>query len=161
MARPAINHEMLPMTLDNKRGLIQSIGVLPTDGKPYSIKIEPKRVTRSNRANAYYWACVVAAFHDFLRAQGESYTAEDCHEFFKCKHLLQSLVNHETGEVVGRAPRSTASLSTDEFCEYLDRCVVWLQDTFGIVVPQANDFSAPPPPKRNTQTPADAGRNER
>ncbi len=140
MPRPAIKIRMIAMTLDAKRRLIQSIGALPIDGKPYDIDIKPVRVTRSNRANAFYWACVVESFNQFLRDQGESYTAEDCHEFLKCKFLLQTLVNHETGEVVARAPRSTASLTTEEFAEFLDRCIAWLAETFGVVVPEPGAY---------------------
>lgn len=132
--------DIIPWTPDNRRRAIQRLGTVPADGRLVRLLFGPARVTRSNRANAYYWSCVVASFHDFLREQGESYTAEDCHEFLKCKHLLQTLVNRETGEVIGRAPRSTASLTTEEFADYLDRCIVWLADTFGIVVPDPREY---------------------
>lgn len=127
---------MLPMTVDNKRRLMAAIGALPADGKPYRFIGEPVRDIRSTRANAYYHACVVDEFRKFLREQGQEFTHDDCHEFLKCKFLLQELINPATGEIVGRAPRSTASLDREEFGDFLERCIAWLADTFGVIVPE-------------------------
>lgn len=104
-------------------------------GKVCKVTIERVQKRRSNQANAYYWGVVVQAFSQFLKDQGEWYTDEEVHEMFKFKFLRRSVVNKKTGEVVSEITLSTSKLSTSEFAEYLDRCIVWLNDMFGIHVP--------------------------
>lgn len=145
--------KLFPMTPDNKRELLRTIDMIPADGTLWRGLLERARVTRSNAANAYYHGVVVRSLQEFLAAQGESYTHDDVHELFKCKHLLRDVVNPETGEVVGRAPRSTASLDSVEFGEFLDRCIDWLQTMFGITVPAPGEYGVPPTERRGRQIP--------
>lgn len=141
-SRERINLDVNLSDAASKRRLLTAIA--PLQGM-YALDLKPIRPTRSSQANRFYWSCVIGSFRDFLRAQGQPFTSEDCHEFLKCKFLLQSLVNHDTGEIVGRAPRSTASLDTSDFTEYVDNCIVWLADTFGIVVPDPHSYGIEQP----------------
>lgn len=91
------------------------------------------RLRRSDAQNALLWAGINQPFADFLREQGDNYTAADAHEILKFKFLRESIVNKSTGEVIGERVRSTATLNTTEFSEYIEKCVAWLAEMFGII----------------------------
>jgi hypothetical protein len=134
MARPVIKLPCTDLAIpDIKRRVIQQVGVLVGI---YDIEFDPRRDTRSNRQNAWYWACIVSAFAAYMRDQDyEIITDDEAHEFLKARFLAVSVHNRRTGEVIGRRVRSTTELSTEQFCEYCERCRAWLADFFGIIVP--------------------------
>lgn len=102
---------------------------------PHEVTMKPWKPRRSNRQNAWYWACVVESFRQFLLAQGDNYSKDECHEILKTKCLgTVMVVNKQDGEVIAETNKSTASLKSAEFTEYADRCCAWLSE-FGIVVP--------------------------
>ena len=133
----------LVINFDQPRDRHRLRDVLGTLGGKHRVRITRHRRTRSINQNAYYWAVVVASFHQFLSEQGDSYTAEDCHEMLKFKHLRETAVDHSTGEVLGEFVKSTATLNTMEFAEYVDRCIAWLGE-FGIRVPSPAEYSPHP-----------------
>lgn len=92
------------------------------------------RERRTDRQNRFYWPAVVQPFGDFLREQGEQYTDEMAHDLLKFKFLRQTVADVATGEVIGERVRSTTELSVDEFGQYLEQCIAYLADTFGIMV---------------------------
>lgn len=100
------------------------------------------RLRRSDPQNRYYWGVIVKLFATFLRGQGESYTDHDAHEVLKFKFLKFSIVNESTGELIGESSKSTATLKTSEFNDYIEKCVAWLADQFGIICPDPNDYQA-------------------
>lgn len=104
-------------------------------GRECKVTIKTMSKRRSNQANRYYWGVVVQELRKFLKEQGDWYTDEEVHAILKYKHLRRSVVNKATGEVVSEITLSTSKLSTSDFAEYLDRCIVWLNDMFGIQVP--------------------------
>lgn len=104
----------------------------------HRITVVKYRQRRTDAQNRYYWPCVVRPFGDFLREQGEGYTDEMAHEFLKFKFLRQTVPNLSTGEVVGERIRSTTELNTEEFAEYLEHCIAYLAETFGIEVAVPN-----------------------
>jgi hypothetical protein len=129
-----------------KLRLIQRIGAL---AGPHHVTVKRWRPRRSSRANAFYWACVVPALQQFLEDQGETYTADEIHVLMKAKFLRMSVVNKATGEVIGATVRSSASLDAKEFGVYLEKCIAWLAETFGIVVPDPREmFDEPKQLKR-------------
>lgn len=95
------------------------------------------RPRRSDRQNRMYWPCVVQPFGDFLRAQGEPYTDD---HLLKHKFLRQTVINKETGEVIGEVTRSTTELTTTEFYDYVEQCVAWLADMFHIECPSPEPY---------------------
>ena len=97
---------------------------------------------RSNQANAYLWGVVYPAFVEFRQEQGEEFTADMAHEFFKLKFLRQPVVNVDTGEVLGQTVRSTAKLPKDEFGVYIEKVVAWLAH-YGIEVPPPSTYCEP------------------
>lgn len=94
------------------------------------------RPRRSDRQNRFYWPCFVQPLHDYLRAQGWEGTEDDAHELMKAKFLRASYVDTNTGESFEYV-RSSASLTVEEFTDYLERCAAWLAEMFGIVVPES------------------------
>jgi hypothetical protein len=139
MARPTIKLPSIDMTqADNKRRVIQSVGVLTG---LYEVTIEPRRSTRSNQQNKWYWACLVRAFGEYMRDQDYDITSDDeCHEFLKARFLATTVVNKTTGEVLGRRVKSTTELTTEQFSDYCERCRAWMADFFGIIVPVPEPF---------------------
>lgn len=101
------------------------------------VKLRPRRTDAQNRL---YWVAVVPELGRFLRDQGETYTDEDAHELMKAKFLRETVVNKQTGEAIGVVIKSTASLSVEEFSEYIEKCVYWLADTFHIQCAMPGDM---------------------
>lgn len=106
----------------------------------WRIAFTQHRPRRTDRQNRMYWPCVVQPFADFLRSQGESYTDDDAHEFMKAKFLMRDVIDPRTGEIVGQIPQSTTKLNTEEFYDYVEKCVAWLADMFGIQCPSPEPY---------------------
>ena len=100
----------------------------------HKIEIKRHRDLRSGQQNRYLFGVVYAAFVDFRQEQGEDFTVKEAHQFFSLKFLRRPVVDLRTGEVLGQTRRSTASLDTAEFSEYLELIIAWLSD-YGIEVP--------------------------
>jgi hypothetical protein len=121
----------------DKRMLLEMLRAL--EG-PHRVQWCKHRKRRTDRQNRMYWPLVVQPFADFLREQGESYTDDDAHELLKAKFLRVSVANKDTGEVIGEIPRSTTTLTTEEFYDYVEKCVAWLADMFGIECPSPDPY---------------------
>jgi hypothetical protein len=102
----------------------------------HRVTLKQHRKTRSSQANRFYWGVVLPAFTEFRHGQGEEFDDEQAHEFFKLKFLRKTVVNMTTGEAIGSTVRSTTTLSTTEFAEYIDKITAWLSE-FGIQVQDA------------------------
>jgi hypothetical protein len=98
-------------------------------------RIEAKRYRprRTDRQNRYYWPCFVNAFGEYLREQGNDLSNDQAHEILKAKFLRVAVVDQQTGERFVFV-RSTTTLNTVEFNEYLDKCAATLAE-IGITVP--------------------------
>ena len=102
------------------------------------ITIAKYRRKRSDRQNAFYWPCFVAPFGEFLREQGENVTDDDAHEMLKMKFLRVAVQDAKAGQL--ERTRSTTTLDTQEFNDYLDRASHWLNEMFGIVTPEPDVY---------------------
>lgn len=98
--------------------------VCPQCKFPFAIAI-PFKLPRSQQQNKYYWGCVVD-----IPAREIGYTSEEMHEAYKWMFLRM----HEEGRP--ETVRSTTSLNTAEFKEYIDKCVMWCAEQ-GFVIPDA------------------------
>lgn len=101
------------------------------------VTIKAYRRTRTSQQNRYLWGVVYPAFVQFRQEQGEEFDTAMAHDFFKLKFLRQTVVNKETGEVLGTTVPSTTKLNTAEMAEYIDKIVAWCAD-YGISVPPAS-----------------------
>lgn len=132
-----IDKEMVNLDeADAKRRLMTAIS--PLRGM-HEVTIKPVRGTRRQRANAFHWAAVVEPFRQFLSAQGQQYSALECHDFLKLKCLPKNVIDPVTGEVIGVVPGTSHTLAIGEFAEFENRCIEYLEEMFGIIC-------APPEP---------------
>ena len=111
--------------------------------KDVCITIERKRKKRSLNQNCYYWGVVIPLVRKLLEEYGNEVDDEETHSFLK-EH-----VGKLTASVVGKSGRrvaitkSSASLSTAEFEEYILKITAWAA-TEGVVIPSPNEHLTPP-----------------
>ena len=90
----------------------------------YDLKVT-ERIARTNLQNRYYWVAVVG-----IPAQHFGYLPEEMHDAYK----LMFLNLNDEGKP--KTIRSTTTLSTKEFSEYVDKCAQWCAEN-EIVIPEA------------------------
>ena len=93
------------------------------EGKDVDVIIRPHRKDRTIRQNNYYFVAVVG-----IPAQHFGYTTGEMHDALK----LMFLPKNEEGKP--RTIRSTTTLSTVEFSEYVERCRQWAAEQ-GLFIP--------------------------
>lgn len=104
------------------------------DGK-YLITIKDVR-RRTLSQNGYYWAVVCPLVQKALHDAGydEVQTTDDAHEVMKHIFLKKKVINKNTDECIEIAG-SSATLSTPEFNEYIDRICRWAMEYLGLDIP--------------------------
>ena len=92
---------------------------------------------KSSRANRYYWGVVVECCRQGMEAlDGNQWSAEEAHELLKQRCNAKEL---KAGLNVVLVGKTTKGMAADEFIQYIDRCIKWIYDIFGIVVPSSDD----------------------
>lgn len=91
---------------------------------------------RSNEANRRYWL-LVHLIAEKLRPQGQAFSAENFHIYFKMRYLGADEMKLPNGKVA-QIPKSTADLDKDAFNEFMARVEefgmthnVFLEDEIG------------------------------
>jgi len=95
----------------NKSGFDKQL--LSITGRKVEITVREHKKNRTLDQNAWYWACVVG-----IPAAHFGYTPNEMHDAYKWMFLRKE----------GNGPTtvgSTAPLSTSEFSEYVERCLVF------------------------------------
>jgi hypothetical protein len=94
----------------------------------FKVEIKEHKKQRSNNQNALYWSWLTIIGKDL------GYTSEELHEALKAKIL--GVIERKTvfGNIVNE-PRSTTSLTTKEFTEYLNSVETFAMG-LGIRLPQ-------------------------
>lgn len=102
----------------------------------FKVEIKEHKKQRSNNQNAMYWAWLTIIGKDL------GYTSEELHEALKAKIL--GVIERKTvfGNIVNE-PRSTTSLTTKEFTEYLNAVQAFAM-SLGIVIPSHEHFGITP-----------------
>lgn len=87
--------------------------------KLWTVTIHPKKYNRSLSQNDYYWKLLRSASDYF------GYTEEELHALFKTMYLQETkmVLNREVTD-----QRSTSSLNTEEFNEYIKKIKVFCCD---------------------------------
>lgn len=101
-----------------------------------AIKVEKRRATRSQQANAYYWSAVVGTFSD-----ATGYSPDEVHEIFKAKFPPKRVaVTDGNGEIQGEfvIGGSTAKLNVNDFYEYVERVRQWAAE-LSIYIPDPRE----------------------
>ena len=88
--------------------------------------ILPQKIPRTLRQNRWYWSCVVG-----IPAEHYGYLPEEMHEAYKWMFLRRF------EEDKPNTVKSTTSLDTKEFTEYIEKCRCWAaQEGFNIPSPE-------------------------
>lgn len=114
----------------DKEKVIAYIGKLP-EGKRYHVRISLKREKRTVDQNSLYWLWIACIMDETGNEK------EFLHEFFKGKFLGY----HERvvfGQVV-KTPKTTTTLDTKQFTNYLEEIRVFAAAELGIVLPDPED----------------------
>ncbi len=104
--------------------------LLRLKGQTVEMTIEKRRKHRSNEQNRYYHGVVLKMIADYCGYRGAD-EIEGLHEEFKRKFLPK----------VGRLNivKSTSSLNTVEFSEYIESIRAWAAENFQLYIPDANE----------------------
>jgi hypothetical protein len=99
------------------------------------------RNQRTLSQNSYLWGVVYPRVAQGLfDCSGETLDATDAHEFCKSKFLWRPIMDRKNGTAKGRIIRSTVSLDTAEFAEYLDKIITFSAEFLGVEIPSATDY---------------------
>ena len=125
MPRPRLKIDLLPMTPENKQRLMAWIPPLKGD---YRVYIEPARGTRSQRANRYYFSCVVTPFARYLSDEEVQIVSVDAaHEILKREILGPVIVRDpRTRQVLSELTPSTHDMDPEQFMDFVERAREWL-----------------------------------
>ena len=138
-----------------KREFIRQIGAL---GKGiYSVCIKKYVSKRSNPQLGYFHAVIVKSLADHLRNEGiiEGITDEEAKGILKDKFLrLSQVVNYETGECI-EYTLSLATLDREAMSVFIDQCIRWLEEFFGIIVPPPDPFYERKKKEKNVENKTD------
>lgn len=102
-----------------------------------TVTLEKKKKTRSNDQNAYYWGVVIGMVRERLRELGNRVTIEDTHLMLRAKFLSEP-IHLSDGEFVDHI-KSTQSLSTIEFMDYILDIRQFCLDNLDIRIPEPNE----------------------
>lgn len=100
-------------------------------GKTYDVSIKLHRAKRSTEANALYWKWIG------IIASETGNDREVCHKFFAKKFLGYD--TKEFGNEKIAIVKSTATLDTAQFAEYMNQVEAFASTELGIVLPTPND----------------------
>jgi hypothetical protein len=98
---------------------------------PVELTVRRLRKRRSDRQHRYYFGVVVAMLAEFT-----GYTSDEMHDALKWKFLR---VDPESSLPT---VRSTTSLTTVEFEDFLERVRTWAAADVGVVIPLPNEAEA-------------------
>jgi hypothetical protein len=109
--------------------IVKKVSNYTKPGNAYILEIKKAVKHRSLNQNRFYWGVVIPLF-----SQQSGYTKEEAHQTLSEIHL-----KYERG---GRSfVRSTTSLSTIEFEQYVEQCRVFMWHEMNIRVPLPNEIS--------------------
>lgn len=104
--------------------------LLPLKGETIQFTFTKRKKHRSDNQNAYYHGVVIRTIADYCGYRGSDEIA-GIHEELKRKFLPKR------GRL--QITRSTASLSTEEFGEYLEDVKRWAAEELGLYIPEPNE----------------------
>ncbi len=102
------------------------------EGQDVRLTFSQPTKTRSNQQNRYYWGCVLT----FIAAE-TGHTTEEIHEYCKAAFMPRAFI--KLGGHEKRVTKSTTTLSTDEFEEYLDQVRAFAATELSIQIPMPNE----------------------
>lgn len=105
------------------------------EGKEVRVVVGKIKKQRTNRGNAYYWGVVIKLIGDEI-----GLSPEETHEALKLLFLKEHL-DVRIGQNIEPIfyVKSTASLSTIEFEEYLENIRMWAASFLNCQIPEPNE----------------------
>ena len=85
---------------------------------------------RSNPMNSRYWL-LLHLIADGVKPDGQQFSPESFHTYFKSKFLGMDEIKLPSGKVV-QFPKSTAELDSAEFAEYLDKVEAYAAEKWDV-----------------------------
>ena len=98
------------------------------EGKVVAVMVEPRKQTRSNNQNAYYFGVVLE-----MISEETGHTAEELHDYFKVQF------NSKETEI-GKMPQTTTGMTPAEFEKYLENIKRFAAEKLGIYIPDPNQI---------------------
>lgn len=108
------------------------------EGKRVLLTIKQITRKRSLNQNAFYWGCIIPAVRQMFEDAGTTLDEEDVHDFLKANVGGLKRVIADPAGVRHTVARSTTSLTTIEFEEYLEKVRAWAA-AFDVVLPFPNE----------------------
>lgn len=104
------------------------------NGRALVLTVAEFRNTRSNPQNRYYWGVVVYMIRQALVESGWEITHEATHETLKFRFLKEDRPVGKDGEFITTV-RSTTDLDTQEFSDYVEKCIQFAAEYLNVVIP--------------------------
>jgi hypothetical protein len=102
------------------------------------VKITKYQRRRSLEQNAFYWGVVLPLVcGGIAEAWGEPIMVDEAHLLMKTMFLSRPIIDHRTGEQMGRVPPSSAKLNVQEFSNYIEQISQFAAASLGCVMPEA------------------------
>ena len=102
------------------------------DNEDVVVTIKKVGKRRTDKFNAYYWAAIVTPIRIAVKSMtGDDYSQEEIHGMLKQRFLNHYITNQMTGEMA-EISKSTASLSQDDFKDYIEKCKKFGNDFFDL-----------------------------
>lgn len=106
-------------------------------GKNIRVTFEEYSGQRTAPQNRYYWGVIVETIKSAINDLGNSYTADEIHDFLK-KEFNYSEVETIDGHFL-KVPESTTNLDTIAFNEYKERIQQFAAEVLNIYIPDPNE----------------------
>lgn len=103
------------------------------EGQHVRVQFSQPTKTRSNPQNRYYWGVVLT-----MIAAETGHTTEEIHEYMKAKFLPRVFMKLGTEEQ--QLTKSTTTLSTFDFEEYLDHIRAFASTELGMHIPMPHEI---------------------
>lgn len=122
---------------ETKRRLIAAVSAMQGI---VEVTIKPVRMTRRQRANRFYFGCVVDPVQQYLTSQGQFINKLEAHDLIKMNVLPKDVFDPRTHDLIGTIPGPSRGLSIPEFAEFTERAIHYVGDMFNIEVANPDAF---------------------
>lgn len=109
------------------------------DGKKLTISIAKFTRKRSSPQNRYYHGVCIPLLQSAINSYGNEYSKDEIHDFLKDRFLKADLIGN-AGEILGQYTRSTTSLTTIEFMDYVLQIQKFAAETLMTIIPDPTPY---------------------
>lgn len=108
------------------------------EGKRFEMVLGEESQSVSARQHRYYRGAIVKPLWIFQNACGNRCTMDAVHGSLAKRFLESYIVNEKTGAIGDSYIKSTANLTMKEMAEYIDTCIQYVIETYGIPIEEAD-----------------------